>query len=117
MTDEQISKWKERRDHARGIEDENARKVALEMVYDERDDMEMSCIAHQSLRSKEAIVKIDAIDSRLEKVETALPPLKATCKDYSDNKLRGEGAIIFWRILRYAAASGFGAVILKMLEQ
>lgn len=52
MTDEQIKAWKHERDMARAIVNESDRQVALQKCYDNRDEMMMTCIAHQSNRVK-----------------------------------------------------------------
>lgn len=52
MTDEQIKAWKVERDIARAIKNEVDRDVALQKCYDHRDEMMMTCIAHQSERVK-----------------------------------------------------------------
>jgi excinuclease UvrABC helicase subunit UvrB len=53
MTDDQISAWKVERDMARAIENETDRNKALQTAYDHRDEMMMTCIAHQSKRVKD----------------------------------------------------------------
>lgn len=52
MTDEQIKSWKHERDMARAILNEADRQVALQKCYDNRDEMMMTCIAHQGDRIK-----------------------------------------------------------------
>lgn len=52
MTDDQIRAWKVERDMARAIENEADRNKALQTAYDHRDEMLMTCIAHQSGRVK-----------------------------------------------------------------
>lgn len=52
MTDEQIKAWKHERDMARAIQSESDRQVALQKCYDNRDEMMMTCIAHQGDRVK-----------------------------------------------------------------
>ena len=52
MTDEQIKDWKHERDMARAITNETDRHIALQKCYDNRDEMMMTCIAHQSDRVK-----------------------------------------------------------------
>lgn len=58
MTDAQIEQWKVERGIARAIADPESRRVALEKVYDHRDEMQMQCIAHQSRRQKEMMADI-----------------------------------------------------------
>lgn len=61
MTDDQIKAWKVERDMARAIENENDRNKALQTAYDHRDEMMMTCIAHQSKRVKDQGEQIDNI--------------------------------------------------------
>lgn len=61
MTDEQIKAWKVERDMARAIESESDRNKALQTAYDHRDEMMMTCIAHQSKRVKDQGKQIDGI--------------------------------------------------------
>lgn len=52
MTEQQIKDWKHERDLARAISNEEDRNKALQECYDHRDDMMMTCIAHQGDRVK-----------------------------------------------------------------
>lgn len=52
MTDEQIKDWKHERDMARAISNDADRQVALQKCYDNRDEIMMTCIAHQGDRVK-----------------------------------------------------------------
>lgn len=52
MTEDQIKDWKHERDIARAISNETDRNAALQKCYDHRDEMMMTCIAHQSKRVK-----------------------------------------------------------------
>lgn len=61
MTDEQIASWMVERDMARAIENEQDRNKALQTAYDHRDEMMMTCIAHQSKRVKDQGEQIDNI--------------------------------------------------------
>jgi hypothetical protein len=61
MTDEQIASWMIERDMARAIENEADRNKALQTAYDHRDEMMMTCIAHQSKRVKDQGEQIDNI--------------------------------------------------------
>ena len=61
MTEDQIEQWEEERDIARAIEDEASRHTALQKVYDHRDKMMMTCIAHQSDRVKMILKDHDAM--------------------------------------------------------
>lgn len=61
MNDDQIRAWKVERDMARAIENEADRNKALQTAYDHRDEMMMTCIAHQSLRVKDQGKQIEDI--------------------------------------------------------
>lgn len=61
MTDEQIEQWMVERDMARAIENESDRNKALQTAYDHRDEMMMTCIAHQSKRVKDQGKQIEDI--------------------------------------------------------
>ena len=114
MTDEQREQWRRERDIARQIPDQLSRDAALMKVYDHRDDLMMECIAHQGARGKLALEKIDKLDGRVGVIEEKVAPLEATAKDYRENKIRGEGMIILWRLIRYAVACGGGALLVKL---
>lgn len=123
MNAKQIEDWKRERDIARAIRDPEERKIALVKVYDHRDDMQMECIAHQAERIKIGLQNDAILDGKIETVKRNLADFKKEVepclesdKDYRAWKLKLEGGIWLWRILRYAAAAGGGAVILKMLQ-
>lgn len=61
MNDEQIAQWMVERDMARAIVNEADRQIALQTAYDHRDEMMMTCIAHQSKRVKDQGAQIDNI--------------------------------------------------------
>lgn len=61
MNDEQIAQWMVERDMARAIVNEDDRQIALQTAYDHRDEMMMTCIAHQSKRVKDQGKQIDNI--------------------------------------------------------
>lgn len=61
MNDAQIAQWMVERDMARAIENEADRNKALQTAYDHRDEMMMTCIAHQSKRVKDQGAQIDNI--------------------------------------------------------
>ncbi|MGN0846443.1 MAG: hypothetical protein ACI4RA_03550, partial [Kiritimatiellia bacterium] len=94
MTDEQIAAWKKERDIAREIADPESRRKALEAVYDHRDEMQMTCIAHQSKRQKEMIADLAAI-------KRDHPALVAHLREVEKEKLRFQGMARAWRILRW----------------
>lgn len=123
MTTEQIEQWKRERDIARAIKDPTERAIALEKVYDHRDDLQMECIQHQADRIKTSLQndkvlndKIDKLDGRVAKVEGEMKPLKETDREYRAWKLRAEGAKLLWRLLRYGAAIGGSSLITYLLS-
>jgi hypothetical protein len=61
MNDEQIAQWMVERDIARAIVNEADRNKALQAAYDHRDEMMMTCIAHQSKRVKDQGSQIEEI--------------------------------------------------------
>ena len=61
MNDAQIAQWMVERDMARAIENESDRNKALQTAYDNRDEMMMTCFAHQSQRVKDQGAQIDNI--------------------------------------------------------
>lgn len=122
MTAAQIEQWKRERDIARSIQDPKERAIALEKVYDHRDDMQLECIQHQADRIKTSLQndqvlsqKIDKLDGRVAKVEGDMKPLKETDKEYRAWKLRAEGAKLLWKLLRYGAAIGGSSAITYIL--
>lgn len=124
MTAAQIEQWKRERDIARAIQDPESRRVALEKVYDHRDDMQMECIQHQADRIKAGLendavlnAKLDKMGGRVESVENELVPLKKTHKEFEAWKLRAQGAQLLWRLLRYAAAIGGSSSITYLLTR
>lgn len=98
MTDEQIAAWKTERSIARGIKDPEERRIALEKVYDHRDEMQMTCIAHQSGRVKELLSRSEANTDGLKELNDRIVPLEAMKKEYEKLKERSIGAKWGFRI-------------------
>lgn len=115
MTEDQIRNWKRERDIARAIQDDDERNRALTAVYDHKDDMMMECIQHQADRVKQGLINDQNIEKEIAKINKDLSPCIESDRDYRKWKLRAEGASIFWKILKYIAAAGGGAAILKFL--
>ena len=123
MNDAQIAQWKRERDIAREIKDPEERRKALEKVYDHRDEMQMQCIAHQAERIKVGLANdaildrnIKSVAADLAKLKEEVKPLKETDKEFRENKLRLQGAKILWKLLKYVAAMGGGAAIMRALN-
>lgn len=123
MTVEQIEQWKRERDIARAIKDPNERVIALEKVYDHRDDLQMECIQHQAERVKTSLrndavlnAKLDKMGARVDAVEKDLVPLNDTNEELKAWKLRAQGAQMLWKLLRYAAAIGGSSALTYFLS-
>lgn len=109
MTDEQICQWKVERDIARGIKDSEERRIALEKVYDHRDEMQMTCIAHQSMRQKKLV-------NDVEELKEKIAPLQKDHEEYQQKKAEAKGAIKLLRILKWTAIAFGGAGVMKLVQ-
>lgn len=116
MTDQQIEDWKKERDIARAIVDPASREVALEKVYDHRDEMQMRCICHQAQRQKEMAIAIAASKRDIDDLKSEIIPLKALNRRAGQWRERVKGAAFLWRLLAVLGAAGFGAVILRLFN-
>lgn len=116
MTDEQIEQWKRERDIARAIEDDKDRSVALQKVYDHRDEMQMRCICHQSRRQKEMVEDIKLLQTEMGTVKHELIPLKALNQRTHDWRERIKGGKALLRILKALGAVGVGAGLAKGID-
>ena len=94
MTSEQIKQWKQSRDIARAISDEGSRKIALEKVYDQRDDLQMECIQHQADRIKKCLAKSESMEKDIANIKCEIAPLKETCTEY--NVLKERSKVAMW---------------------
>lgn len=103
MTEDQIAQWKKERDIARAISDEASRGVALQEVYDHRDDMMMECIAHQSDRVKMILKDHDAM----------VKSHKIFCRERAERAGAKKLLSIIKYILAVALSGGSGAAIMK----
>lgn len=92
MTDEDVEKWEFERDLARAIQDPEDRRKACEKVYDHRDRLMMTCIAHQSGRVKEIKEKQTAIDTKVDSLGKRIQPLEKHHKEVEEAKLKFKGA-------------------------
>ena len=116
MTDQQIEDRKKERDIARAIVDPVSREVALEKVYDHRDEMQMRCICHQAQRQKEMAIAITNSKRDIEDLKSEIIPLKALHRRAGQWRERVKGAAFLWRFLALLGAAGFGAVILRLFN-
>jgi uncharacterized protein YfbU (UPF0304 family) len=116
MTDDQISAWKVERDMARAIENEADRNKALQTAYDHRDEMMMTCIAHQSGRVKEQGKQIEDImqhhNAMVQSHKTFQAMLaQEKCEKEMYKKIL---AVVKW-IAALGGGGGIGAAIMKVL--
>ena len=116
MTDEQIEQWKRERDIARAIEDDKDRSIALQKVYDHRDEMQMRCICHQSRRQKEMIGDIKSLQTEMGTVKHELIPLKAMNRNARAWRERIKGGKLLITIVKALGAAGIGAGIAKGVD-
>lgn len=92
MTDEDVRNWEIERDIARSIQDPDDRRKACEKVYDHRDRLMMTCIAHQSGRVKEIKERQSSIDAKVDSLNSRMKPLEAHNKEVQEAKLKFSGA-------------------------
>lgn len=109
MTDEQISAWKRERNIAREIKDPEERRIALEKVYDHRDEMQMTCIAHQSKRVKE-------LQGSMSEMKRDIEPMKKTFSEIETKKIEARGAVKMMKVLKIVLQVGGGAALLKFIQ-
>lgn len=116
MTDDQIRSWKVERDMARAIENEADRNKALQTAYDHRDEMMMTCIAHQSGRVKTQGKQIEDImqhhSAMVQSHKTFQSMLaQEKCEKEMYKKIL---AVVKW-IAALGGGGGIGAAITKVL--
>lgn len=116
MTDDQISAWKVERDMARAIENEADRNKALQTAYDHRDEMMMTCIAHQSGRVKAQGKQIEDImqhhNAMVQSHKTFQSMLaQEKCEKETYKKIL---AVVKW-LAALGGGGGIGAAITKFL--
>lgn len=116
MTDDQIKDWKHERDMARAIKNEEDRAVALQKCYDHRDEMMMTCIAHQSERVKAQGNKIEEI---MEHHNAMVQSHKTFQSMLAEEKVEKETYKKILAVIKWVAAlgggGGIGAAITKFL--
>ena len=116
MTDDQIKDWVFKRNLARAIENPKDREIALQKIYDDKDDMMMTCIAHQSKRGKEQGEKIDEI---MQHHNAMVQSHKTFQSMLAEEKVEKETYKKILSIIKWVAAlgggGGIGAAITKFL--
>lgn len=117
MNDEQIAQWMVERDMARAIENEADRNKALQTAYDHRDEMMMTCIAHQSKRVKDQGSQIDGImqhHNAMVKSHQTFQEMLANEKSEKEF-LKKILSVVKW-IAALGGGGGIGAALTKILE-
>lgn len=115
MYDHEIKRWEETRDIARAITDDKDRAAALQKVYDQRDKMMMTCIAHQGGRCKELQADNAKIKSDLEAIRREMKPMKETCDSVEKAKLKFSGAKAFIEAAKAGGWISVGVGLFKLL--
>lgn len=110
MTDEQIKAWKHERDMARAIVDETDREIALQKCYDNRDEMMMTCIAHQGDRIKLILKDHGAMVQSHEEFQEMLAQERHEKEAYKKVL-----AVVKW-LIALGGAGGVGAAIAKFFR-
>lgn len=111
MTDEQIESWRVEREIARSISDPDERNKALQKVYDHRDEMQMTCIAHQSMRQKEMIVDITELKKMTNDQQKQINKCLETDSEFRRMKERGKGMALGVKIaIAVGSVIGFEAL-------
>lgn len=116
MTDEQIKAWKVERDMARAIESESDRNKALQTAYDHRDEMLMTCIAHQSGRVKAQGKQIEDIMQHHNAMVQSHKTFQAMLAAEKNEKevYKKMLAAVKW-LAALGGGGGIGAAIMKVL--
>lgn len=115
MTDDQIEQWMVERDMARAIENEADRNKALQTAYDHRDEMMMTCIAHQSKRVKDQGSQIDVIMQHHNAMVRSHKAFQAMLANEKSEKefLKKILAVVKW-IAALGGSGGIGALITRL---
>jgi hypothetical protein len=116
MTDDQINAWKVERDMARAIENEADRNKALQTAYDHRDEMMMTCIAHQSGRVKAQGKQIEDIMQHHNAMVQSHKTFQAMLAQEKHEKevYKKVLAVVKW-LAALGGGGGIGAAITKFL--
>lgn len=116
MTDDQISAWKVERDLARAIENEADRNKALQTAYDHRDEMMMTCIAHQSGRVKAQGKQIEDIMQHHNAMVQSHKTFQAMLVQEKNEKevYKKMLAVVKW-VAALGGGGGIGAAITSLL--
>lgn len=137
MTEEQIKVWRQHRDIAKQIEDPVQRQLALDKLYEEKDDLMQECFQKQSTRIKNVIanqiemkddinqIKGDFItlNDNMEKVNNNILTIgdrlqkndNVTYK-LNEKEIEKRGMKKLIKILYYIIAAGGGGLLIQLIQ-
>lgn len=81
MTEEQIKTWRKHRDIAKKIEDPVQRQIALDKLYEEKDDLMQECFFKQSKRIKDVVAMQEGINKDLKQTKEKLTDIDSSVNE------------------------------------
>ena len=81
MTEEQIKTWRKHRDIAKKIEDPVQRQIALDKLYEEKDDLMQDCFYKQSKRIKEVVAMQEDLQKDLKQSKEKLTDIDSSMNE------------------------------------
>lgn len=81
MTEEQIKTWRKHRDIAKKIEDPVQRQIALDKLYEEKDDLMQDCFYKQSKRIKEVVAMQEDLNKDLKQSKEKLTDIDSSVNE------------------------------------
>ena len=81
MTEEQIKTWRKHRDIAKKIEDPVQRQIALDKLYEEKDDLMQDCFYKQSKRIKEVVAMQESLNKDLKQSKEKLTDIDSSVNE------------------------------------
>ena len=87
MTEEQIKVWRQHRDIAKQIEDPVQRQLALDKLYEEKDDLMQECFQKQSTRIKNVIANQIEMNDNINQIKDDVIMLNDNMEKVNNNIL------------------------------
>ena len=81
MTEEQIKTWRKHRDIAKKIEDPVQRQIALDKLYEEKDDLMQECFFKQSKRIKDVVAMQEDMNKDLKQTKEKLTDIDGSMNE------------------------------------
>ena len=81
MTEEQIKTWRKHRDIAKKIEDPVQRQLALDKLYEEKDDLMQECFYKQSKRIKDVVAMQEDLNKDLKQSKEKLTDIDSSVNE------------------------------------